>query len=236
MPTDACHPTRPPAQRARAPLQRQLRRHERGRRGGRGELPPPLGTGRAPGAGGRGRGRALRPARAAPAGLLRPPLAGLQRPPQGPPHGPAGDLRPRGLASRAGPLLTAQRRIDPGHPLRRARYGRVEPCAHARRHHRRLHLALAPHPGAPVCATLPNSVQRLAGRGPLRTAHQRGSRWPGHAGRTVLIPQPPSPDPRQRALAGGLRPPLGGHLSGPPPKARACPLHTGPSHVRRWVC
>jgi hypothetical protein len=50
----------------------------------------------------------------------------------------------------------------------------LEQFGQDRVHHRRIHLALAPHKGAQVFAARPNIFQMLAGRLPVRTAHQRG--------------------------------------------------------------
>jgi hypothetical protein len=167
---------------------------------------------------------------------LIPHVAGLQLPPQGPPHGPAGDLLQRGRDIGCGQILTAQLCMDPDHELRWARSGRVAPLGPDRVHHRCLHLALAQDKRSNVFAARPNIFQMLAGRLPVRTAHQRGSLVQREEGLTVLLHQQPSPDHRQMAMAGGIRQPLGGKLSGPHPNAWACHLHAGPSHVLRAGC
>lgn len=235
LPSAARPPARAPAPRVPDPRQRQRRRHERGPRGGSRARPPTRGAGQAPIGGGAWRGRATRQALGAPRGLLIPHVPRRQRPPQGPPPRPAGELRSRALERRHGPLLTAQRRMDAGPHRRRARSGRLQPCGPDRVHHRRIPLALAPPQGATVFATRPTIFHRLAGRWPVRAAPHRRARLPRDSGLPGLIPQPPSPDQRSMAMAGGIRQPRGGNVGGPDPKARAGHLHAGPSRVLRCV-
>src|SRR4029450_13241609 len=64
--------------------------------------------------------------------------------------------------------------LDAGDQVRRTSQGCVQQCCQDRFHDRRIDLALTPHKGAKVLATLPKIFEMLAGCLPVGTAHKRG--------------------------------------------------------------